>query len=503
MEAHRSTAASREARFLDALDQLVWSTPSSPYLPLLAHAGVEAGDLRSLVATDGLEGALEQLRDSGVYVSYEEYMGAEPIRRGSLELDVDPTSFFGPGDRDELFARTGGTRSGSGSPVSVSFAQKKSTGGQTLLREAAEGSPPGTPTAIWHPCLPSAAGLLLVLSMVAAGRPPERWFSQIPTTMAGVPASKRVTNLLLPLVGRFAGMRLPGPRYAPNDAPEPVLRWCLDALARTGSARLRTYPSSAVMLANAAIAQGARLDGLVVTMTGEPATIGRRRAVEATGARTATSYGFMQGGAIASSCIHETAERYHLFDGRFAVIGRPRERNDGVLVDAFLWTSLSATPRAVMINVENDDYGTITREAQPCSCLWGQLGSMTSIRDIRGMTKVVAGGVTVAGEVLERLVDQVLPATVGGTPLDYQFAELDADDRGLLALRVDPRLGALDEAAVLDVVVRELEQKEMGRLASAVWVPGASIKILRAPAVAAPSGKTLPFEPLHQPRGER
>jgi hypothetical protein len=118
------------------------------------------------------------------------------------------------------------------------------------------------------------------------------------------------------------------------------------------------------------------------------------------------------------------------------------------------------------------------------------------VGDVRGLSKVVAGGVTVAGEVLERLVDDVLPTKLGGSPLDYQFVELDMEDRGVLALRVDPRLGAIDEAAVLHVVVEELERNEMGRLASAVWVPGLSIRVIREPAMAARSGKTLPFEPL-------
>lgn len=501
-EAYHSAVASRTESFLGSLDRLVWSEPSSPYTALLGHAGIDAADVCSLVLEGGIEHALQELRDAGVYVAYEEYTGAQPIRRGSLELQVDPTSFFNPRERPDLLGATGGTRTGAGSPVAMSFADKRIASAQTHLRVAAYGCDHTTPTAVWYPCLPSAAGLGAVLHLAGAGTPPERWFSQIPTTMAGIPAAKRATNLLLPLVGRLSGMRLPGPRHVPNSAPGPVLDWCLDALARHGAARLVAYPSSAVLLASAARERGVRLHGLVVSMTGEPATVGRRRSVEATGAVTAAEYGFMQGGAAGFSCPLETAEQYHVNDGKLAVIDRRRQRADGVAVDAFLWTSLYATARAVLINVENDDYGTISRDDRPCSCLWGRLGSLTRVGEVRGMTKVVAGGVTVSGEVLERLVDQVLPAEVGGTPLDYQFAELDADDRGILALRVDPRLGELDEAAVLGVVVGELQRQEMGRLASAVWVPGESIRIIRAPAVAAPSGKTLPFEPLGLPPAE-
>jgi hypothetical protein len=314
--------------------------------------------------------------------------------------------------------------------------------------------------------------------------------------MEGVSASKRLTNLGLPLIGRLSGMRIPGPEHAPNDEPEPVLRWCLDALRDTGAARLLTYPSSAVLLAEAALSRDVRLDGLVMNVTGEPATIGRRRAVEMSGATTAAWYAFMQAGGVGDTCPHETAERYHLHDKKVAVVGRRRERSDGAVVDALLWTSLEPTARVVMLNTENDDYGTIERDVEPCACLWGELGSRTRVRDVRGMSKVVAGGVTVAGEVLDRLVDEVLPVAFGGTPLDYQFAEIDSADRGVLMLRVDPRLGSVDEDAVLACVVRELERDEMGRLASAVWVPGRSIRLERASALAAPSGKTLAFRPL-------
>src|SRR5205823_5442712 len=56
----------RNARFLESMDALVWSRPISPYVRLLSHAGLAAGDVRHLVTTEGLEGALERLRDSGV-----------------------------------------------------------------------------------------------------------------------------------------------------------------------------------------------------------------------------------------------------------------------------------------------------------------------------------------------------------------------------------------------------------------------------------------------------
>ena len=112
------------------------------------------------------------------------------------------------------------------------------------------------------------------------------------------------------------------------------------------------------------------------------------------------------------------------------------------------------------------------------------------------MSKVVAAGVTVPGEVFEQLVDRVLPQQLGGTPMDYQFVEHDDGGRGSVALRIAPGVGEVDERAALAIIVEELRREEMGKLAAEVWEPAGSVSIKRESPVAAKSGKTLPFEPL-------
>ena len=57
----RGMLATREARFIGTLQQAVWEHPTSPYLALLRHAGVERKELAALVAREGVEGALRQL----------------------------------------------------------------------------------------------------------------------------------------------------------------------------------------------------------------------------------------------------------------------------------------------------------------------------------------------------------------------------------------------------------------------------------------------------------
>jgi hypothetical protein len=56
----------RERRFLEGLDRLVWPYPHSPARRLLVLAGAERGDVVTLIDDRGLEGALSLLKDNGV-----------------------------------------------------------------------------------------------------------------------------------------------------------------------------------------------------------------------------------------------------------------------------------------------------------------------------------------------------------------------------------------------------------------------------------------------------
>ena len=80
----------READFLAHMRLAVYERPGSPYRDLLRHAGVEAGDLESLVRREGVEGTLRVLLQHGVYLTVEELRGQRPIRRGTFETRVAP-----------------------------------------------------------------------------------------------------------------------------------------------------------------------------------------------------------------------------------------------------------------------------------------------------------------------------------------------------------------------------------------------------------------------------
>jgi hypothetical protein len=89
----RDRMARREENFLAMAERCIYGYARSPYVPLLRQAGCELGDLRRLVVSDGLEGALKSLREAGVYVTFEEFKGRKPIVRPGLTLAVTTRDF--------------------------------------------------------------------------------------------------------------------------------------------------------------------------------------------------------------------------------------------------------------------------------------------------------------------------------------------------------------------------------------------------------------------------
>ena len=108
----RRDLATREQRLLATLDAGIYARPTSPYLALLRHAGIEREDLAALVRDEGMEGALHRVHDAGVHVTAEELKGRAPIVRGSLTLHVRAEDFdnpFGPGGLSSISGGTSGT----------------------------------------------------------------------------------------------------------------------------------------------------------------------------------------------------------------------------------------------------------------------------------------------------------------------------------------------------------------------------------------------------------
>lgn len=111
----------RDRNFLGVLDRSVYANPASPYLKLLDMAGCALPDIREMVARQGLESTLLQLRHSGVYVSFEEFKGLQPIVRGSTTIHVTPADFDNP-DAGRFYSTTTGGSTGTGRRIRLDLA---------------------------------------------------------------------------------------------------------------------------------------------------------------------------------------------------------------------------------------------------------------------------------------------------------------------------------------------------------------------------------------------
>lgn len=485
--------ARRPERFLSSLDTLVWPHPDSPIRRLLAAAGLEPGDARGLVAELGLTGALERLRDLGVYVSYEEYQGQEEVRRGSTAFRCGPADFFNPVTRADYIAATGGS-SGQGTPVELSFAWQRRQGRQRPIQLEMAGVR-GCPSAIWLPVFPSAAGFGAVMKNAAGGSRPERWFSQIPTDLEGIAGHKQTANRFLPALNALARSGLPSPEHCPSDDPAPVVRWMVDAVRRAGGAAITGYASSITAAARWAVDHDVDLTGVAAFPASEPVTAGKLAVMRQAGMRAHPMYAFTPEGTVGLQCEHCQGEEYHVWDHDVAVISRRRPRGDGAEVDAFLWTSLAEEAPRVLVNVENDDHGVVRADVA-CACALAQLGLQTQVAGVRGTSKVVSAGISLDGEIFDELAELVLPGRVGGQPGDYQFVEQETPAGTVVALRIHPRVGPVDDDAARRALEDALAGSDNGALAASVWSAHGGLTVERAAPLVTAAGKTLSFDRL-------
>ena len=92
--------------------------------------------------------------------------------------------------------------------------------------------------------------------------------------------------------------------------------------------------------------------------------------------------------------------------------------------------------------------------------------------------------------------DVTEPYTPGNEPGDYQFVEAETPSGTVVALRVHPRVGAIDEAAAGRALQAALAGSDNGALAASVWGAQGGLRIERAAPLVTPAGKTLSFDRL-------
>jgi hypothetical protein len=477
----RRRLETREQRFLEVAERAIFARADSPYRRLLAAAGCGAGDLRELLAREGLEGTLARLAQSGVYLTFDEFKGRRPIVRGSLRLECAATDFDNPPEPAHIEAETGGSR-GRPVPVRVSLAYLEELAVSTSAALDAHGLG-GHGHVLW---LQSAfSGLVPALMYARLGRPPRAWYHPLP----GIPLGGRLATLWVGALSRGLGRAIATPRFNALNAA----RGLAERLAGAGPTCVTTYASSAVRVAVAAREHGLDLRDVCFITLGEPFTAAKRAAVEAAGARALPRYGFTEGGIVGYGCATpDGPDDMHLLRDSLAVVQRRRVTAGGD-VDAFLFTSLLPVAPKVLLNVETGDHGRLERRA--CACALGAMGWNDHVFDVRSFEKLSGEGMSFVGLDLLRVLEEALPARLGGSGGDYQVVE-EEDEHGILhaVLIVSPRVGPIDEQRARDVFLDALGGAGgADHIASEVWRRAGTVQVRREWPLATGAGKVLPF----------
>lgn len=486
--------AARSANLLRSLELGVFSNPRSPYLRLLKAARCEPGDVRAMLARDGVEPTLRALRDAGVHIDFEEFKCQRPIVRGGEEIAASPADFDNP-SFDRYYTMSTGGSTGASRRVLLDLAHMNARLPMQLVMDSVH-ELLGVPAALWFE-IPPGNGLNSALMRAPYGNVPERWFTPL---WDDAPLRFRLATRALVAVARRSGVPVPKPEYVPLDRAEIIAQWAADTLREHGRCTLRGHVSKLLRVAVAAHEKGLDLTGAVFMGGGEPPTPAKVRQIAATGAQLNTSYHFTEVGPVGMRCrTAADANDQHLLMDHLALITRTETLSAfGIDVETFCFTTLLPTAPKMLLNVAIDDCGIV--ETRSCGCPWESFGFTTHIRDIRSSRKLTGEGVTLIGTDMERVLDDVLPARFGGSPLDYQLLE-EEDDRGFtrLSVIVSPRVSLSDEAALIDVVLTALGAGDAGAgMSAAIWRQAGSLRVRREEPRATSRGKIMP---LHVERG--
>lgn len=487
----------RERNFLQLLRRAVFGYGASPYRKLLAWAGVEFGDLERMVLADGIEATLQRLFDAGVSVELDEFKGRRPIRRPGLSIEVTADSFDNPLLARDFEVESGGS-TGPRRRMKIDFELLVYDAACWYFHHAAAGAE-SAPLAIWRGVPPDSSGLRHGLIAAKLGRPMERWFSPIPLSFQPRSLPFAALTLYAIKASSLFGGRIPAPEYVPLSDGRPVARWLAEKVRQRTPGVLSAAANNVVRACVAAKEAGLEIEGTVFRVGGEPFTEAKHRLVAEVGARSFSVWAMSETGPLGGGCANrEAVDEVHLFRGKIAVFDRPKILADGeTQVRAlYLTTLLPWTPK-IMLNLDSGDYGVLSRRR--CGCLLEQVGFTDHLHTIRNYEKLTAGGIQFLGSDIIELVEEVLPATHGGHPTDYQFVEEQDGAVTNVSIVVSPRLKLEDEQAVVKTVLRFLASRDSGHaLMAAFWRQGRTLRVQRREPYVTPASKTPPLRVLRK-----
>ena len=484
----------REQNFLNSLELFVYGNPKSPYRRLLDAAQCTLGDVRSMLAADGLDATLRVLRASDVYVAFDEFKGLRPIVRSGQVIEARPEDFDNPNVSRYHTVTTGGS-TGRARNVLLDLEHLNARLPMHLLGDMFHGAY-GNPTALWFE-IPPGSGLGSVLQRIPTGNIPEKWFSPIRGSGDGAGRRFRLATMAALAAARASGAKVPWPEYLPLEKADVIARWAQGALKRRGACVIRAHVSKSLRVCLAAKEAGIDLTGAIVTGGGEPPTRAKVAQIESTGAQFRSGYHLTEIGTVGQSCtMSSDPNDQHFYADHLAVIQVPRDvPGFDVSVPSFHFTTLLSSAPKIMLNVEADDFGVL--ETRDCGCPFGDLGFTTHISDIRSFRKLTGEGVTLVGSHIESILEEDLPAKFGGSPLDYQLVE-EEDEKGFtrLTILVNPTVASADEHAVVAEMQAALRRRGgAAELSRELWKQANTFRVRREVPRLTNRGKMMPLQP--------
>ena len=479
----------RENQLILMLQRISSGPSSSPYSRLLTACGFKCGDAEELVRREGIEAALATLFSQGVYLAGDEFKGRVPVVRGSLRFTVDPSTLLNPASIVHGMSQSSGSR-GAPTPVPIDLAFIKDHAINTHLALDAYG---GSEWVHAHYGAPGGTAVTNPLEFAKGGTPPERWFTPVHPAGPGLHYRYRWGSRALWLASRFSGVPMPGPSTAPLDDLGPVVYWLRDVLTRGRVPHLWTFASTAVLVCETARKMGVDISGACFTAGGEPTTQMRRDAVERVGAVMIPRMGATETDILAYACINEqSADDMHFFDDRHALIQAGSDGTHGLPAQAMLLTSLLNSAPLVLLNVCMGDQARVSRRS--CGCPLENLGWRIHLEQVRSFEKLTAGGLSFLDFDVIRVLEEVLPARFGGSPVDYQLVERSdkASSKAQIQLLLSPELGPLDEKDVIDTFLNAIGGGSAGeRFMEICWRDGQVVEVVRRRPIHTSSGKIL------------
>jgi len=490
--------AERDTNFLRLVERGIFGYSKSPYRPLLELAGCELGDIRNMVRSKGLEATLRELRKAGVYITFEEFKGHKPIVRNGTVFHIQPRQFDNPFLSRHYQTTTGGS-TGLGTRIHNDLDYLAALAPNLMIEQHILGAL-GAPVAIWFGTLPDPTGINAVLIRARYGEGTLKWFVPVYDDKPKISLKYRLANQCTLLAGRLFGEPLPWPEAVHLDQAAIVARWAAKMAAAYGACLILTHVSRALRVSMAALEEGLDLTHVIFAAGGEPPSPAKVRVIKRTGARWAPKFIAGDFGAVGLGCRQPMDENdLHFLKDGLALIQYPRRvPGSEITVQAFNFTSLLPSAPKLLLNVESDDYGIV--ETRACGCPFESYGYSEHLRKVLSFRKLTGEGVTLVGSEMLHILEEVLPARFGGSPLDYQLLE-EEDQQGYtrLCLLVSPRIQNIDESQVIETVLEALKNSKL----RALWKQAETLRIRRQEPILTARGKFMPlYRAQFSQRGE-